>query len=189
MCRLTTDPSPSEPARAVPRPRVVLVDSDPAARATMSKALSDAGCEVVAAVRTGIAGTYAVRWQQATVAVIELDLRPAGTWSGLLLIPILVKEGTRVLVVTRPELAHLAGRVVAAGAERMLPKSDVAGLVAAVRAEHAVHLQAVYSLGGAGDADGRRRECWTAFAPAPGPHAPDAPLGARSKAAAQRCRA
>jgi DNA-binding NarL/FixJ family response regulator len=121
----------------------MLVDSDPVARATMTGALAEAGCEVVAAVRTGIGAAYAARSQRPTVAVVELDLRPAGAWSGLLLIPILAKEGARVLVVTRPELAYLAGRVVAAGAERMLPKSDLAGLVAAVRAEHAVHIQAV----------------------------------------------
>lgn len=128
----------------------MLVDSDPAGRAAMAKALAEAGCDVVAAVRTGIAATYAVRCQRPTVAVIELDLRPAGAWSGLLLIPILVKEGVRVLVVTRPELAHLAGRVVAAGAQRMLPKSDLAALVAAIQAEHAAALQHGDSLGQAG---------------------------------------
>jgi DNA-binding NarL/FixJ family response regulator len=155
---LAADQLRPAPVGAAARPRVVLVDSDPAARTAIAKALSEAGCEVVAAVRTGIAATYAVRSQRPTVAVIELDLRPAGAWSGLLLIPILVKEGVRVLVVTRPDLAHLAGRVVAVGARRMLPKSDLAGLITAVRAEHAGYLRAVCSLGNAADAGDGRRE-------------------------------
>jgi DNA-binding NarL/FixJ family response regulator len=147
-------PGPVDPPP--PPPRVLLVDTDPVARAAIAEALSEAGCKVVASVRTGIGAAYACRTERPTVAVIELDLRPAGAWSGLLLIPTLVKEGTRVLVVSRPELAHLAGRVVAAGARRMLSKSDLRGLVTAVRDEHTAHIQAGYPPGGAGAADRRR---------------------------------
>jgi DNA-binding NarL/FixJ family response regulator len=129
-------PGPTAP------PRVLLVDADPVARAALARALTEGGCKVVASLRTGIGATYACRTQHPTVAVIELDLRPAGTWSGLLLIPILVKEGARVLVVTRPELAHLAGRAVAAGARRMLSKTDIGELVAAVNDEHTSHVRA-----------------------------------------------
>src|SRR5574341_294576 len=127
-----------------PPPRVLLVDPDPVTRAVVAKALTEAGCEVIAALRTGIAAAYACRTQRPTVAVIELDLRPAGAWSGLLLVPILVKEGARVLVVTRPELAYLAGRVVAAGARQMLSKTDLSQLVKAVRDQHTAHLHAGY---------------------------------------------
>ena len=130
------------------RPRVLVVDPSSQARAALATSLSEAGCEVVA-VRTGIAAAYACRTERPSVVVMELDLGPAGTWSGLLLIPILVKEGAHVLVVTRPELAHLAGRVVTAGALRMLPKSDLAGLATAVHEEHAAHVQAGYPPGGA----------------------------------------
>jgi ActR/RegA family two-component response regulator len=137
------------PARLdLPPPRVLLVDTDPVARTTIAQALTEAGCEVIATLRTGIGATYACRTEHPTVAVIELDLRPAGTWSGLLLIPLLVKEGVRVLVATRPELAHLAGRVVAAGACQMLSKTDLSALISAVRDEHTAHVQAGSPQGG-----------------------------------------
>jgi hypothetical protein len=69
---------------------------------------------------------------------------------GLLLIASVNKEAPKVpvLVVAGPGLAEMGEQVVRAGARRLLPKSDLAGLVAAVREEHARFVQAASLPGG-----------------------------------------
>jgi hypothetical protein len=62
-------------------------------------------------------------------------------------------EPPRVLLVDPDPV----GRAAIAGARRMLPKSDLGGLVAAAREEHAARLQAAYPVGGAGAGDTRGR--------------------------------
>jgi DNA-binding NarL/FixJ family response regulator len=116
-------------------PRVLVVDPDPVSRSAIVMALTEAGCDVTAGLRSGVGAAYAVRTQRPAVLVTELALPPGGTWSGLQLIAGIAKEapGLRVLVVTGPRAAHLAGRAVAAGACLLLSKEDLGGLVAAVR--------------------------------------------------------
>lgn len=137
-------------SRAPDRPKVLLVDATLDGRTTLAAALADGGCEVVASLRTGITVAYAVRTLAPTVVVTELDLPPSGPLSGLLLAATLTKEcpGVPVLIVAVPEQAHLAGRAVAAGARRMLPKSDLGELLAVVHAEHATYVRATSPPGG-----------------------------------------
>jgi CheY-like chemotaxis protein len=132
------------------RPRVLIVDSAIDGRATLEAALVEGGCEVVAALRTGITAAYAARTLAATVVVADLELQPAGALSGLALAATFLKErpGVPVLFVVAPEQAHLAGRAIVAGARQVLPRSDLGGLVAAVHAEHARHVQAASPPGG-----------------------------------------
>jgi DNA-binding NarL/FixJ family response regulator len=125
------------------RPQVLLIDPDRDTRPALARALTEAGCEVVAALRTGMAAEYAVRQHRPTVIVMDLDLRPGGARRGLLLAAALTEEAPTVplLVVALPghdDHEELAGRVLRAGARRLLSKHDVNGLVAAVRAEHEV---------------------------------------------------
>jgi CheY-like chemotaxis protein len=132
------------------RPQVLLIDPDQLSRARIATALTEAGYEVVAALRSGMTVGYVLEQRQPTVIVTELDLPPAGTWSGLMLIANLAKEAPRVpvLVIAVPGTAHLAGRAVAAGAQRMLPKSDVRGLLAAIADAHLEYVRAAYPPGG-----------------------------------------
>jgi CheY-like chemotaxis protein len=150
------------------RPRVLLVDASLDGRKTLAAGLVDGGCEVIATLRSGITVAYAARTLAATVVVTELDLPPAGALGGLMVVATLTKEcpGVPVLVVATPEQAHLAGRAVVAGARRVLPKSDLGELVAAVHAEHAGYVRATSPRGG------RRRG-----RPASGGGSPDAPPG------------
>jgi CheY-like chemotaxis protein len=136
------------------RPQVLLIDPNQQSRAMIVTALTEAGYEVVAALRSGMTVQYVLEQRQPTVIVTELDLPPAGTWSGLVLIASLAKEQPHVpvLVVSAPSTAHLAGRAVAAGARAMLPKSDVRGLLAAIADAHLEFVQAAYPPRGA---DGR----------------------------------
>jgi CheY-like chemotaxis protein len=132
------------------RPRVLVIDPDRDTRPAIVAALVEADCAVVAALRTGMAAEYALRQHRPSVVVAELDLRPGGARHGLLLVASLNKAAPRVpvVVVTGPELAGMAERVVRAGARRLLPKGDLAGLVAAVREEHARFVQAASLPGG-----------------------------------------
>jgi len=120
------------------RPQVLLIDPDRATRPVIVGMLLDGGCEVVAALRTGMAAEYAIRQHRPTVIVMDLDLRPGGARRGLLLVAGLAKEAPEVplLVMAAPDLAEMSERAVRAGARRVLLKSDVDALVAAVRAEH-----------------------------------------------------
>jgi len=134
-------------------PRVLLIDPDQHTRAAFVTALAAGGCQVVAALRTGLTAVYAVRQHRPTVIVLDLDLRPAGVWGGLALAAALCKEAPAVPVLALvrselTELAELAERATRAGARRLLPKEDVDGLVTAVHAEHAAQVQAASLQGG-----------------------------------------
>jgi CheY-like chemotaxis protein len=140
------------------RPYVLLIDPDQTTRPVLVGMLSDGGCEVVAALRTGMTAEYAIRQHRPTVIVADLDLRPGGGRRGLLLVASIAKEAPEVplLVVASPDLMEMADRVVRAGARRLLPKRDVDGLVAAVREAHAAQTQAAYPSGGADGGDAHR---------------------------------
>jgi DNA-binding NarL/FixJ family response regulator len=133
-------------------PRVLVVEPADAARTALTMALTDAGCQVVASLRTAIGATYACRTLAPTVIVCELDLRPAGAWSGLLAIASLATEGgaVPVLALARPDLGYLAERVTGAGARRLLRHGDLAGLVAAVNEAHGSNVEAVHPSGEVG---------------------------------------
>lgn len=140
--------------RDLTRPQVLLIDPDQQSRATIARAFGEAGYEVVAALRSGMTVQYVLEQRRPSVIVAELDLPPAGTWSGLVLLASLAKEQPQVpvLVIAAPSSAHLAGRAVAAGARKMLPKSDVRGLLAAIADAHLEFVRATYPPRGA---DGR----------------------------------
>lgn len=134
------------------RPRVLLIDPDRQTRSALVAALTEAACEVVAALRTGMAAEYAVRQHRPTVIVLDLDLRAGGPLAGLLLIASLAEEAPRtpLLAIARSaSLAEeLADRALRAGAGRVLTRPGAGEVVAAVLIEHDAIFQAAYPTGG-----------------------------------------
>jgi len=145
-------PSAERTLGRLDRPRVLLIDPDRQTRSALLAALAEAGCEVVAALRTGMAAEYAVRQHRPTVIVLDLDLAAGGPRAGLLLIASLAEEAPRIplLVMARPDLLteEVAERARRASAGRLLAKPDRAEVVTAVLSEHDTLLQAAYPTGG-----------------------------------------
>jgi DNA-binding NarL/FixJ family response regulator len=134
------------------QPRVLLIDPDRHTRSAVVAALTEAGCEVVAALRTGMAAEYAVRQHRPTVIVLDLDLRGGGPLAGLLLVASLAEEAPRtpLLVIARSDglAEEMAGRALRAGARQVLTRPGDGEVAAAVLIEHDAVFQAAYPTGG-----------------------------------------
>lgn len=168
-------PAPAAPTagaldRPLDRPQVVIVESIDLEQAALAKVLTDGGCDVVGMLRSGLTVPSLSRDHGATVIVANIDLPPAGTWSGLMMVASILADAKPlhevplpVIVLLHPAHGALAGRAIKAGATQVLARANTGALVKVVRdahREYMLNVQAAYPAGGAGDR-----------------HAPDRPAG------------